>query len=184
MQTNPIINQIFAIFGATGDATYIGEPVSLSEHMLQTAYAAEQDWAGAALIAAALLHDFGHLIHDLPEDAAEHGIDTVHEQAGAEFLEPYFLSSVTEPTRLHVAAKRYLCAIDSVYLASLSPASILSLELQGGPFNEAEVRAFEALPYAQDAVQLRRYDDSAKEAGAWTPGLEHFQPYLEQALRA
>ena len=117
-----------------GDQLYIGEPVSMTEHMLQAAQAAELDGASPTLVAAALLHDFGHLIHDLPEDSAEHGIDTRHKDVGADYLARHFVPAVVEPTRLHVAAKRYLCAVDPAYLANLSPASILSLKLQGGPY--------------------------------------------------
>src|SRR6185312_6117985 len=104
------LQYIFDAFAAHGDALYIGEPVSMTEHMLQAAQAAELDGAGPLLVAAALLHDFGHLIHDLPEDSAEHGVDTRHEEVGAAYLSRYFVPDVVEPTRLHVAAKRYLCA--------------------------------------------------------------------------
>ena len=177
-----VIQSIFDAFAAHGDALYIGEPVSMTEHMLQAAYIAEQDSAGPELVAAALLHDFGHLIHDLPEDSAEHGLDTRHEDLGAAYLARYFVPAVVEPGRLHVAAKRYLCAVDPAYLGNLSPASILSLKLQGGPFTTAEARAFEALPFAAEAARLRRYDDAAKIEGGWTPDLEHYRPSLRAGL--
>ena len=179
-----IIQAIFDAFAAHGDQLYIGEPVSMTEHMLQAAYLAEQDGAGPELVAAALLHDFGHLIHDLPEDSAEHGVDTRHEEVGAAYLTRYFVPAVVEPTRMHVAAKRYLCAVDPAYLGSLSPASILSLKLQGGPYTPDEARAFEALPFAAEAARLRRYDDAAKIAGGWTPDLEHYRPSLKAGLKA
>jgi [1-hydroxy-2-(trimethylamino)ethyl]phosphonate dioxygenase len=178
-----IIQEIFDAFAAHGDQLYIGEPVSMTEHMLQAAQAAERDGASPSLVAAALLHDFGHLIHDLPDDSAEHGVDTRHEEVGAAYLGRYFVPAVVEPTRMHVAAKRYLCAVDPGYLAQLSPASILSLKLQGGPFTPEEARAFEALPFAQEAARLRRYDDAAKIAGDQTPGLEHYRPSLAAGLR-
>jgi phosphonate degradation associated HDIG domain protein len=181
--TPDIIQEIFEAFAAHGDQMYIGEPVSMTEHMLQAAYAAEQDGAGQVLVAAALLHDFGHLIHDLPEDAAEHDIDTRHEAVGAAYLSRYFVPAVVEPTRMHVAAKRYLCAVDPDYLSELSAASRLSLRLQGGPFTPDESRAFAAQPFAAEAARLRRYDDAAKIAGAWTPGLEHFRPSLKAGLK-
>lgn len=184
MTKEEIIDAIFARFREYGQAVYLGEPVTLTEHMLQTAYAAEQDGAGPTLIAAAVLHDFGHFVHDLPEDSAEHGIDTVHEEAGARYLARFFQPAVVEPARLHVAAKRYLCAVDPAYFDALSPASILSLRLQGGPLDAAGVKAFEALPFAQDAARLRRYDDQGKTPGLSTPDLEHYRPFLEAGLQA
>jgi phosphonate degradation associated HDIG domain protein len=178
-----IISTIFEIFRAHGDQLYIGEPVSMTEHMLQAAYTAEQDGASQVLVAAALLHDFGHLIHGQPEDAAEHDIDTQHEEVGAAYLSRYFVPAVVEPTRMHVAAKRYLCAVDPDYLSELSAASRLSLKLQGGPFTPEESRAFAAQPFAAEAARLRRYDDAAKIAGGWTPDLEHFRSSLEAGLK-
>ena len=181
---NDVIKDIFDAFAAHGDQLYIGEPVSMTEHMLQAAQAAEQDGAGPTLVAAALLHDFGHLIHNLPEDSAEHGIDTRHEEVGAAYLSRYFAPAVVEPTRMHVAAKRYLCAVDPDYMATLSPASILSLRLQGGPYTAEQARAFEALPFAAEAARLRRYDDAAKIARGQTPNLEHYRPSLAAGLKA
>ena len=178
-----VIDEIFETFRRRGDAAYIGEPVSQTEHALQTALAAERAGAPATLLASALLHDYGHLVHSLDEDAAEHGIDTAHEEVGAEWLESRFLPAVTEPMRLHVAAKRYLCAVHDAYVRSLSDASRRSLELQGGPFSPAEVRAFEGRPFWSDAVRLRRWDDIAKVRGLPTPPLEHYRPALVASLR-
>jgi len=178
-----VIDDIFATFQARGSAAYLGESVSLAEHMLQSAHAAELDGAPARLVAAALLHDYGHLIHDLPEDSAEHGLDTRHEDVAFDFLSRHFGPEVVEPIRLHVAAKRYLCSVDPSYLDALSPASIVSLELQGGQYDEREVAAFEASPFAQDGVRLRRYDDVGKAEGARTPELEHYRPVLGATLK-
>ena len=178
-----VVDEIFDTFRERGAGAYLGEPVSIAEHSLQSAHEAERDGAHATLVAAALLHDFGHLIHDLPEDSAEHGVDTAHEDVGHAFLARHFGAAVVEPIRLHVAAKRYLCAIDPSYVAQLSPASVLSLDLQGGPFDAGEIAQFEASPHASDAVRLRRYDDAAKVAGAVTPDLEHFRFALEAAAR-
>jgi [1-hydroxy-2-(trimethylamino)ethyl]phosphonate dioxygenase len=179
---SPVIDEIFRGFREQGAAAYLGEPVSMTEHMLQSAYAAEQDGAPPRLVAAALLHDYGHFLHEYEEDAAEHGIDTRHEEVAHAFLSEYFGPEIAEPIRMHVAAKRYLCATDPSYLGELSPASILSLELQGGPYSQAEVAAFDESPYAEDAVRLRRYDDIGKVAGLETPDLEHYRPVLETAL--
>ncbi len=177
------IDELFRTFRERGHGAYLGEPVSIVEHSLQTAHLAEQDGAHPTLVAAALLHDYGHLIHDLPEDSAEHGVDTAHEDVAHAFLARHFGPEVVEPIRLHVAAKRYLCAVDPLYLSELSPASLLSLELQGGPYGEQEVAEFERSPHAEDAVRLRRYDDAGKVSGAATPDLEHFRPALEAAAR-
>jgi [1-hydroxy-2-(trimethylamino)ethyl]phosphonate dioxygenase len=177
-----LIDDIFRVFREQGAGEYLGEPVSMTEHMLQAAYAAEQDGAPPRLVAAALLHDYGHFIHELPADSAQHGVDTQHEEVAHAFLSRYFGAAVAEPIRMHVAAKRYLCATDPSYLDQLSPASILSLELQGGPASAEEVAAFDASPYAEDAVRLRRWDDIGKIAGLPTPGLEHYRDVLESAL--
>ena len=177
--SSEIVDHILATFRSHGAAAYLGEPVTLREHMLQSAAAAEAEGASAELVAAALLHDFGHLIHTGPEDAAEHGLDTEHEEVGFRFLEQHFPPEVVEPVRLHVAAKRYLCAVDPGYRDLLSPASRLSLELQGGPMNDAEITAFEALPHYAAACRLRRWDDIAKDPEALLPELDHYRPILE-----
>ena len=178
-----IVDEIFAKFREYGSGAYLGEPVSMTEHMPQSAYAAEQEAAPPRLVAAALLHDYGHFIHDLPEDSAEHGVDTQHEEVAHAFLSKHFGPEIAEPIRMHVAAKRYLCAVEPEYMDELSPASILSLELQGGPYSDEEVAEFERSPYAEDAVRLRRWDDVGKLAGLETPDLEHYRPVLEAALK-
>ncbi len=179
-----LIDEIFTVFREQGAGAYLGEPVSMTEHMLQSAYAAEQDGAPPRLVAAALLHDYGHFIHDYDEDAADHGIDTQHEEVAHAFLSEHFGPEIAEPIRMHVAAKRYLCATDPSYMDELSPASIHSLELQGGPYSAAEVAEYESSPFAQDAVRLRRYDDIGKVAGLETPDLEHYRPVLEASMRS
>jgi phosphonate degradation associated HDIG domain protein len=181
MSTEDPVDFVIRLFKQKGDAAYIGEPVSQTEHALQAAWSAEKAGASPCLIAAALLHDIGHLLHDLPEDCAHHGIDDAHEVRGARWLVQHFGPDVTEPVRLHVPAKRYLCSTDPAYRSQLSEASELSLKLQGGPFTPAEVAEFRQNPYAQAAVALRRHDEEAKIAGLATPGLEHFRPYLEAA---
>jgi [1-hydroxy-2-(trimethylamino)ethyl]phosphonate dioxygenase len=178
-----LVDEIFAVFRDQGSGAYLGEPVSMTEHMLQSAYAAEQDEAPPRLVAAALLHDYGHFVHDLPENSAQHGVDTRHEEVAHAFLSAHFGPEVAEPIRMHVAAKRYLCATEPSYMAELSPASILSLELQGGPYSPEEVAAFEVSPHAEDAVRLRRYDDIGKVPGLETPDLEHYRPVLQAAIR-
>jgi phosphonate degradation associated HDIG domain protein len=177
------IEFVLRLFKERGGAAYLGEPVSQTEHALQTAWAAEQSGAGGALVAAALLHDLGHLLHDLPEDCALTGIDDAHEVRGARWLSRHFGPEVAEPVRLHVAAKRFLCATDPTYAGRLSEASLRSLRLQGGPFTPDEAARFRLHPHAEAAVRLRRLDEQAKVPGLHTPDLEHFRPCLE-AVRA
>jgi len=180
---NGIVDRIARLFAVQGSQAYLGEPVSISEHMLQSAHVAELEGAAPALVVATLLHDLGHLVHGRDDDAADHGIDTIHEEAGAAWLAPFFGPEVTEPVRLHVAAKRYLCATDPEYLAVLSPASIHSLQLQGGPYTAAEAAAYAATPFALDAVAVRRWDDTGKLPGQVVPGFEHFRPVLDVCRR-
>jgi len=177
------IDEIIQVFETRGDEAYFGEPVSQKEHALQAAHFAEKEGASDALVVAALLHDVGHLIHGLGEDAADRGLDARHEDAGHEWLAGLYGPEVTEPIRLHVAAKRYLCAVDRGYLERLSPASVQSLELQGGPFDAGEVREFEAHPQYREAVRLRMWDDLAKVPGMEVPGLEHYRVRLEAVAR-
>ena len=176
------IERIFEIYLRDGQRAYLGDPVSVKEHVLQTAYAAERAGASSAMIAAALLHDIGQFLHDYGEDCAERGIDSKHEEAAAAYLLPHFGPGVTEPVRLHVAAKRYLCATARTYHRRLSPASQHSLKLQGGPMSPQECAAFEAISHHKDALKLRIWDEAAKVKGASAPDLEHFRRDLEAAL--
>jgi phosphonate degradation associated HDIG domain protein len=171
-----------ALIEGKGEGRYGLSDVNQREHALQAAWLAERSGCDAALIVAALLHDIGHMVHDLGENPAGEGIDDRHEQTGYDFLRHHFGSSVTEPVRLHVAAKRYLCAAEPDYFGRLSPDSVLSLSLQGGPMDEREAAAFAALPHACAAVQLRRFDEAAKATGLVTPAVGHFLPYLRTCL--
>ena len=178
-----IAEQVIKLFQDRGDAAYGGEEVSQTEHAFQAATSAEASGADCELVAAALLHDIGHLLHDLPEDSAQAGIDDFHEDLGDRFLRRHFGLRVTEPVRLHVAAKRYLCACEPGYQAQLSSASLTSLALQGGPFSPVEVAQFEAGEFAQEAARLRVWDDLAKVAGLSTQGWAHFREPLVAALK-
>ncbi|MEO1592456.1 MAG: phosphonate degradation HD-domain oxygenase [Cyanobacteria bacterium J06632_22] len=175
------LSKILAILDQQGTARYGTEAVSQLQHALQSATLAMQAGAEPELITAALLHDFGHLVHNLGEDAAERGIDDRHEYRALGFLKSLFGPAVTEPIRLHVNAKRYLCAVDKAYWDSLSPASKRSLELQGGIYSEAEAQAFIQQPHAPAAVELRRWDDLAKVPEMATPPLDNFLSVLEAA---
>ena len=158
--------------------------VSQLQHALQAAAQAERAGEPAALILASLLHDVGHMIHELGEDPAGRGIDDRHEELGADWLARHFGPAVAEPVRLHVPAKRYLCAVESDYFGKLSPDSVRSLELQGGLMSPEEVAAFDRNPHAEAAKRLRRYDEGAKDPDATTPDFEHFLRYAEACAPA
>jgi gamma-butyrobetaine dioxygenase len=173
------IDTLRDLFASRGDAEYLGERVSVAAHMLQAGALAEAAGASEHLVAAALLHDLGHLVSPTSRES-----DARHEESGAEWLlELGFPLAVTQPVRLHVAAKRYLCAVEPTYLQALSPASRRSLALQGGPMSAWESEAFALQEYAGAAVAVRRWDEAAKDPSATTPAFEHFQTMLNRILR-
>ncbi|MGK7946897.1 MAG: phosphonate degradation HD-domain oxygenase [Microcystaceae cyanobacterium] len=176
------INEIFYIISTKGHQQYGGEAVTQLEHALQCAMLAENAGETPELITACLFHDLGHLIHHLGENIAEQGIDDRHEYRALGMLSKLFHLTVTEPIRLHVEAKRYLCKIDSNYLNTLSSASQLSLKLQGGVFNEEQVSQFEQNLYALEATKLRRWDEQAKIPNLVTPPLSHFKKIALSSL--
>ncbi len=178
-----VADEIFALFERRGSEAYFGESVSMTEHALQAAYAAQRHDATAPLIVAALLHDVGHLVENVPDDIADWTVDARHEEVGARWLALRFGPEVHQPVRLHVPAKRYLCAIDPDYVAQLSPASVRTLELQGGPMSDAEVAAFEKEPFFDEAVHVRRWDDEGKQAGLATPRLAEYRAFIEALSR-
>lgn len=180
MQVN--IDEIVRLFQERGDSEYGGEPVTQLEHALQAATFAEQEKASSAEISAALLHDVGHLLHFLPVDAPDKGIDDRHEELAARWLEKRFGAEVVDPVRLHVAAKRFLCTTVPAYYESLSAPSQTSLKLQGGKMAPGELDEFRGGPYFEAAVRLRRWDDAAKVAGMTTPPLEHFLPHVRISM--
>ena len=171
------------LFASEGAADYLGEPVTQAVHMLQAAALAEAAGCPPALIAAALLHDVGHFTGAISGHELMAGTDNRHSDQGAAWLAQWFGPEVTEPVRLHVAAKRYLCATEPGYSARLSPASVYTLGVQGGPMTPDAAEDFAASPYAADACQLRRFDDQAKDAAVVPPPFEHFVPVLAGLLR-
>ncbi|HSV35161.1 MAG TPA: HD domain-containing protein [Ramlibacter sp.] len=174
------IEQIVRLYHTAGAARYGMEAINQEQHALQCALLAEQAGASAELVAAALLHDLGHLlVEHVPQTAADK--DDLHEYRAIPFLRGEFPDAVIEPIRMHVAAKRYLCVVDAGYWDGLSPASKRSLELQGGPFTAAMAGHFIAQPFAVDAVSLRLWDDLAKSPTRATPGWAHFERVLRQA---
>lgn len=179
--TSRTIGRIVEIFDQFGGETY-GEHTTQLSHALQCASLARENGCPDSLVAAALLHDIGQFIDDSGNDAERLKVDAHHEIIGAEFLSTHFPPEISEPVRLHVAAKRYLCAVEPAYYQELSEASRLSLQLQGGPMSDLEAQTFVTLPLAKDAIRLRRYDDAAKEPNAFVPGLEAYLPLLEAVV--
>ena len=178
MQAISSVDEVFELLTAGGSEAYFGEPVTQLEHALQAAWFIQRKGGEPSLIAAGLLHDLGHLLHHEGEDIADRGVDTRHEEMGAEALAGHLGGAVLDPIHLHVAAKRYLCFANQHYFNQLSPASRQSLALQGGPMSAAEAEAFLALPHARDAVTLRHADDAAKVPGLEVPALEAYRELL------
>jgi phosphonate degradation associated HDIG domain protein len=185
------VDAIAELFTSEGAADYLGEPVTVAEHLLQAGAIAQAAGAPPALVAAALLHDVGHLRGaDAKADEIElsgrelmAGTDNNHGERGAQWLSALrFPVSVTEPVRLHVAAKRYLCATEPDYFGRLSEASVYTLSVQGGPMTDAEAREFEREPHAADAIAVRRCDDEAKDPSADVPDFDHYRPLLASLL--
>ncbi len=177
-----IVAFIGDIFNRRGAESYLGEDVTMSEHMLQGAQLAEQAGAPDSMVAAALLHDIGHYTNEFPEDALAQGTDNLHEEAGATVLDAFFPPEVTDCIRWHVAAKRYLCATDPAYLSRLSAASVHTLNLQGGPMTDAEVSEFAGHPNLDAILQVRLWDDQGKVKGQETPPFEYYAPLLQRVV--
>jgi phosphonate degradation associated HDIG domain protein len=176
MRSVSSLDELFALLATGGGEAYFGEPVTVLEHSLQAAWFVSQKSGESALVVAALLHDLGHLLHGEGEDAAAHGLDTRHEELAAEVLAGHVPAAVIDPIRMHVAAKRFLCFAEPYYLAALSPASVQSLALQGGPMSAAEAEVFVAMPHADQSIALRHADDAAKMPGLAVPELESYRP--------
>jgi|SRR5580658_8739415 phosphonate degradation associated HDIG domain protein len=177
-------DDILSIYNKSGSSLYFGEPVTVAEHGLQSAFFAREAGASDALVLGALLHDVGHLIDSAPDDIAEWVNDAHHEIIGSRWLSFHFCPEVYEPVRLHVPAKRYLCATDAAYARVLSDASVQTLKLQGGPMSREEVVSFESEPYCREAVLLRRCDDQGKVHGLKTPGFEYYRELITRLLIA
>ncbi|MFB7716169.1 HD domain-containing protein [Nocardia sp. NPDC056100] len=167
------------LFESEGAADYLGEQVSMATHMLQTARVARESGASAALIVAALVHDVGHFSGAMSGRELMRGTDNRHDLIAAQWLSQWFDADVTEPVRLHVAAKRYLCGTDPDYYDRLSAASKYTMSVQGGQMSAAELAAFAAEPYCESATALRRFDDAGKDPDAPIPALADFRAEID-----
>ena len=176
--------EVCALYDRLGASAYFGEAVTVTEHCLQAAYFARAANAPDALVIAALLHDIGHLVGAAPDDLAEWTEDAHHELIGGGWLAKRFGPEVSEPVRLHVPAKRYLCATDSSYFDKLSAASVVTLKLQGGPMTPSETAAFETRPYWREAIRVRQWDDEGKVAGLRTPDFSSYAALIDRLAKA
>lgn len=170
------------IFERRGDEEYLGEPVTMATHMLQGATMAEEAGMAEDIVVAALLHDIGHFTSEFGMFSMDDDEDRLHEEAGAEVLERFFPGVVTDCVRLHVAAKRYLCATRPEYFSRLSEASVHSLNLQGGPMDAEEVADFETNPNLKQVIQVRYLDDAGKRPDMDTPSFAHFAPMVQRVV--
>lgn len=184
LSRDTIVGFLEGIFERRGGEEYLGEPVTMAQHMLQGATIAEQNGMDEDIIVGALLHDIGHFTSEFGTYSPQDTEDRHHEDAGAEVLAPFFPSVITDCVRYHVAAKRYLCATRPEYFKRLSPASVHTLELQGGPMSAQEVAGFEANPNLEKIIQVRYLDEAGKRADMQTPDFHHFAPMVQRLVDA
>lgn len=180
-----IVDELTEIYGTRGFEVFEGDCVtSQTAHGLQSAMIAEQEGASAEMIVAALLHDIGRIINPKDREMTDAGGDAKHEEVARHYLEKHFGPEVTMPIKWHVAAKKYLVATDPTYKKKISPGSTRSLAGQGGVHKDDEAQAFIEQPYAKEGVELRRWDDRAKNPDAVTPPFAHFVPYIDACVKA
>ncbi|MGB0969117.1 MAG: (R)-1-hydroxy-2-trimethylaminoethylphosphonate oxygenase [Halocynthiibacter sp.] len=184
LNASNIVDFIGDIFERCGDEEYLGEPVTMAQHMLQGATIAEQNGMDDEIVVAALLHDIGHFTSEFGTFSMNDTEDRFHEEAGAKVLERFFPSVITDCVRYHVAAKRYLCATKPSYFDRLSDASIHSLNLQGGPMSDDEVAEFEKNPNLAKIIQVRYLDEAGKHPDMETPDYTHFAPAVQRIVDA
>ncbi len=171
-----VVDKLADLFKAIAETSYLDEPITIAEHMLQSAACAKSDGA------AALLHDVGYYVDPLPDNANETDQHKRHDKAAARLLSPVLPAAVAEPIRLHVDAKRYLCAVEPAYYDKLSEASKHTMRLQGGVMDEATTIAFADEAFGPDAVKLRRWDDEGKRPDTVVPGFQAYRAMLRDLV--
>ena len=176
-----IIEKIISNF-SNNNSLYIGEKLTMSEHMIQSAMLAEKSKCNDDLICSCLLHDYGHFLIDDPDELVKNKLDGGHELIGYEYLKKFFKKQIVEPIRYHVLAKRYL-ARDKKYYNRLSEASVVSLKLQGGLLNSKEAKVFEKEEFFKDAIKLRKFDEAAKKIGIKIKDIIHYKDLLKASLK-
>ena len=183
-QIEKALAEVFNLYEKHGADDYIGEPVSQIEHMSQCAELAEAAGHDDEVILAAFFHDIGHICTPYSEEDDMDGYGHIsHEKAGADFLrERGFSERVAALVESHVQAKRYLCASNPEYFARLSPASVKTLEFQGGPMSEEEVAGFRASPIFDLSIKLRAWDELGKEENKPLPALDHYRQMAKNHL--
>jgi len=184
LSADTIVAFLADIFERRGGEEYLGEPVTMAQHMLQGATIAQQNGMSEEIIVAALLHDIGHFTSEFGTYTPEDTQDRHHEDAGEMVLAPFFPQVITDCVKYHVAAKRYLCATRPDYFARLSPASVHTLELQGGPMDADEVAEFEENPNLKQIIQVRYLDEAGKRPDMDTPDFAHFAPLVQRQVDA
>lgn len=182
LSAETIVDFLGSIFERRGGEEYLGEPVTMGEHMLQGAAIAAHNGQSEEIIVATLLHDIGHFTSEFGTFTMNDTEDRFHEEAGAEVLARFLPPVIVECVRHHVAAKRYLCATRPEYFARLSDASVHSLILQGGPMGADEVAVFEENPHLKAIIAVRYLDDAGKRPGMETPGFAHFAPMVQRMV--
>jgi [1-hydroxy-2-(trimethylamino)ethyl]phosphonate dioxygenase len=175
-----IINQIISNY-LNNKSLYIGEKVTMSEHMIQTAMLAEKTNCSSNLVCSSLLHDYGHFILENPNDLVDKDKDGKHEDVGYSFLKKYFIRDVLEPIKLHVKAKKYL-AREKKYYRLLSDASKISLKLQGGIMSNEEAKKFEKNKFFENSIKLRKFDEIAKKSGLKIKSIIEYKNLLTSKL--
>ena len=175
-----IVDQIISNY-LNNKSLYIGEKVTMSEHMIQTAMLAEKTNCSSDLICSSLLHDYGHFILENVDQLVSENKDGKHEDVGYEFLKKYFVKNVLGPIKYHVLAKRYL-ARKASYFKMLSKASKVSLKLQGGIMNNKEAKQFESNEFFKNSIKLRKFDEIAKKAGLKIKSINEYKNLLASKL--
>tara|TARA_B100000700_G_scaffold264347_1_gene302053 strand:- start:590 stop:1126 length:537 start_codon:yes stop_codon:yes gene_type:complete len=175
-----IVSQIISSY-SNNKSLYLGEKVTITEHMIQTAMLAEINNCSSDLVCSSLLHDYGHFILDNPDNLVVNKKDGRHEDIGYNFLKKHFIKNVVEPIKYHVKAKKYL-ARDNKYYQGLSDASKVSLKLQGGIFNDKDAKEFEKNEFFNNSIKLRKFDDNAKKVGLKIKSINEYRSLLISKL--